>query len=268
MAGSEKNPTVLVQVSLVEVSLEKLNKLGITRDKLIPNGLLDIIKTRQENPTKETKLFGGATTANGGFAMLKEDDQYFSTLKALVKDKAARIIDAPTLLTKSGQEVCCYSGGQIVPFSIKNGAPQDEFNKLSALAKELDKIGTNININPVFLDKQTVRLEVKGSFSELDEKHNTKVAGTTFPGIKTRHFSTTCDIKNGYVMVMSGLVRQRRIDNAQADGSKAGKNEKTDVKPAQAEEDVENIASLVLIKADIVEPNQMATKSRPGSLLQ
>ena len=114
------------------------------------------------------------------------------------------------IVTESGKKASLRLGGQSVPITIKNGITPDDLKKLNTMLEKFKNLGTKIDLSPLVMDRETVRLSLKGVFSELDEKHSVKVAGAMLPGVKTREFSSTCDIKNGHVMVLTGLVEQNR----------------------------------------------------------
>ncbi len=202
LAGSENTPTVMVQISMVEVSLEKLNKLGFTVEKLVPNSPAEAAITGQAGSVKRVDPVGGVTP-NSDFAIFKPDDQYISLLKALSKDGVAKTLAAPTIITESGREACLQTRGH-VPISIKKDITPEEFDKLNTALEKIKNAGTTICVKPIVLDNQTVQVAVKASFSELDEQHTTNIAGTSVPGVKARVFCTTCNIKDGYVAVLSG----------------------------------------------------------------
>jgi Flp pilus assembly secretin CpaC len=227
MIGSENSPSVSVQISMVEVSLEKLNKLGITVDKLVPNNSTEIATTGQASSVKRDDLTGGVKPSSG-FGMLKQDDQYFSLLKALSKDGVAKTFTAPTIITESGREACLHTRDH-APISIKKDVPPEEFEKLNKALEKINDAGTTINVKPIILDKQTIQVAVTCSISELDEQHTANIAGMSVPGLQNRSFCTICNIKEGYVAVLSGLSSKQST-------------------------------LIAIIKAEIVEPLQTAAK--------
>ena len=170
----------------------------------------------------------------------------------MIKDNVARIITEPMMVTESGRKASLRLGGESVPISLKNDITQEDLKKLNTMLDRFKNLGTKIDVTPVVTGKETVRVTLKGIFSELDEKHGVKVAGTTLPGVKTREFSTICDIKSGYVMVMTGLSEQNQTANATNDA-----------------EELEQVALMCLIKTEIVVPdNKIATKPNSNSLLR
>ena len=244
MVDGEKTPTVIVQLSVVEVPLTKLDELGITLIKEVPNGPSNTAKSAQVKSINKDSA--GPIM---GSRMLKESDRHLSVLKALIKDNVARIITEPMIVTESGHKASLRLGGQSVPISLKNDITQEDLKKLNTMLERFKNLGTKIDVTPVVTDKETVRVSMKGIFSELDEKNGVSIAGATLPGVKTREFSTTCDIKNGYVMVMTGL---EQLANA-----------------TSGEEEVEQVALMCLIKTEIVEPdNKIATRPHSNSLLR
>jgi Flp pilus assembly secretin CpaC len=117
----------------------------------------------------------------------------------------------------------------------KKDVPPEEFEKLNKALEKINDAGTTINVKPIVLDKQTIQVAVNCSISELDEQHTANIAGTSLPGLLTRNFSTICNIKEGYVAVLSGLSSKQST-------------------------------LIAIIKAEIVEPTQIAAKTPKGLL--
>ncbi|MGD0518302.1 MAG: hypothetical protein ABSA26_12275 [Thermoguttaceae bacterium] len=260
MAAGEKSPIVLVQISAVEVSLTKLDKLGFDISKITP-GDSSSAAVKVLDASGQAVLLGHSSPFGGGStsAMLKADDRYFSVLKELIKDKIAKVITAPTIAAESGRTASIHIGGQ-----IPMPSPQNSGNSLV----EYKDYGTKIDVVPVVVDEETIHLEIRGSISKLDEKHSAKIAGTTVPGISCTSIDTACNIKNGYIMVLGGLVERRVVENT-ADASGTDKDKKSDVKQVQAIETSERVALMFLVTAEILDPNtHTATKPRPSPLLK
>jgi Flp pilus assembly secretin CpaC len=233
MMGIENSPSVSVHISIIEVSLEKLNKLGYTVEKLVPNNSTEIATVGLASSVKRDDLTGGVRPSSG-FGMIKQDDQYFSLLKALDKDGVAKTLTAPTIVTESGREACLHTSDH-EPISMKKDVPPQEFKKLKKALESINNAGTTINIKPIVLDKQTIQVAVTCSISELDEQNTINIAGTSVPGLQNRSFSTMCNIKEGYVAVLSGLSSKQST-------------------------------LIAIIKAEVVEPMQTAAKPPRGLL--
>jgi Flp pilus assembly secretin CpaC len=251
MVEGERTPTVVVQLSVVEVPLSKLDELGITLIKEIPFDQLHPARPVQDRSIGKDSLPAGSTQITCD-KMIKENDKYFSSLKAMINDNVAKVITEPMLVAQSGRKASLRLGGQSVPITIKNSITSEELKKLNSMLEKFKNLGTKIDISPVVVDNDTVRVTLKGVFSELDEKHCAKVAGASLPGVRVHEFSSTCDIKNGYVMVLTGLA-----DQAQA-ANQAGE-----------EDEVEPVALMCLIKTEIVEAeNKIAIRVHSNSLLR
>jgi Flp pilus assembly secretin CpaC len=233
MISSENSTPVLVEISMIEVSLDKLKKLGFTIEKLVPNSPADVAITGQASSVKQDDLTGGVKT-NSGFGILKKDDQYFSFLKALDKDGVAKTLATPNIIAASGHEACLKTRGH-EPIAIKKNITPEEFEKLKSALENINNAGTTIHVTPTVLDDQIIQVEVNYSISELDEKNATNIAGTSVPGLHTTNINTRCIIKDGYVAVLSG--------------------------PSSKESTL-----IAIIKAEIVKPMQTAAKPPKGLL--
>jgi Flp pilus assembly secretin CpaC len=231
--GSENSPSISVQISMIEVSLEKLEKMGYAVEKLVPNSPADAAYTGQTSSVKLVDLAGGVVP-NSFFGMLKQDDQYFTFLKALDKDGAAKTLAAPAIITQSGREAYLHTHGH-VPISIKMDVTPEEFDKLGGVLDNIKNVGTTIHVKPTVLDNQFVQVSVDGSFSEIDNQHAINVPGTSLPIVNKLDIKTTCKIKDGDVVILRGLSTKQS-------------------------------ALIALIKAEIVKPMQTAAKAPRGLL--
>jgi hypothetical protein len=234
-----KASTVLLHVSVVEVSLSKLEKLGFDRVELIPGSFASTALIAHERSGKDALLSGNTHFSGSGCAMLKVDDPYFSIIKAMLKESLAKVIAEPTLITESGRAASYHSGGEIaLPTASGNGGHSVDYKQY----------GDRIDFCPMVVDKDTVRLELRGTISELDIQHSTKIDGTDVPGIRSSTFDTALEFKTGYVAVLSGLAQNR--PNANVAESTKKESEKA-----------EKFTNLWIIKAEIVDPMQTAPYS-------
>jgi hypothetical protein len=230
--SSEGKPIVILHLSVIEVSQTKLKNLGFERAKLTSDA-------RSETPAKDQKLsavdelFGQNINRSpgGGFSMLKADDPYFSTLQALVKDKFAKVVAQPTMVTESGRMATFNSGGEIPMPAAPGNASQ---------TVEYKEYGNRFDFCPAVLDQETIRMEIHGRISEPDYKHLVKIDGTDVPVINSMNFDTALQIKSGQVTVLGGLNKCHTVETLDNSSETTKKN-------------YEEIATIILIKAESVE---------------
>ena len=83
-----------------------------------------------------------------------------------------RVLAEPRLVTISGRPCQFITGGEF-PVPVPAG--------LGTLSIEYKKFGTEFDAKPVLGDDDTLRLELRGRFSELDHEHGVTIAETPFP---------------------------------------------------------------------------------------
>jgi pilus assembly protein CpaC len=178
---------VLVHLQIMEVSLTKLESLGFDVTKLQGNAVGGPGDAKQAN-------------AGGAFSVIDDGSDTHGILAALRKDKLAKLLAEPTLVTISGQEATFRSGGQLaIPTPQKDGSS----------AAEYQFYGTEVQLKPDVLADRSVRLAIHCRVSELDHANSTRVGKDTVPGIRSRDIAADAEIKSGRTLVLCGLVQSR-----------------------------------------------------------
>jgi Flp pilus assembly secretin CpaC len=244
-AGPEfdQNTTVLLKVSLIEIPVTKLRQEGVDFNKLLEEGNPDNATAKQKPAGDEIELFGEWKPGSSGCFLLKEDDPFLSKVKKLVKDKMAKIVAQPILVTSNGRAANFNCGGEF-PVPVPQSA--------AAITTEWKKHGLNVNYAPLVLDQESIRLELHVTLSELDEGQSIHVGATTVPGLRIlADMDTAFKIKTGQVAVVSGGTRSFAVHDPAASDTKK-KEAKTDANADSSSETLEEKAMLILIKPEIV----------------
>lgn len=239
--------TVLLKVSLIEIPVTKLHRQGVDFNKLLEEGNPDNAIAKQKPVGDEIELFGEWKPGSSGCFLLKEDDPFLSKVKKLVKDKMAKILAQPILVTENGRTASFNCGGEI-PVPV----PQS----LGTTTIEWKKHGLRVDFAPAVLQQDTMNLQIRVGLSELDESQSLRAGEITVPGLRIlTEVDTAFKIKTGQIAVISGGTRSFAVHESAAPAKK-----KKDSKPeANADSSVdtnEEIAVLILVKPEIVEPEK------------
>jgi Flp pilus assembly secretin CpaC len=197
-----QHPTqIMLKLRVIELSRSKLEKMGLDISKVIKDKTKDAVSTSLEqgkSPSRDRL----------GIGVLDANDSFFSMLDTLRKDRLAKVLAEPTLVTVSGRAASFQSGGEIpIP------RPQGDGNAKS----EYKFYGTSIDYVPILLVNQNIRLEMRACVSELDHANTVEIAGKTVPGIKTRTVDTGVEIQPGRTLVLSGLVHKQAQEKTETE---------------------------------------------------
>lgn len=223
---------VLLQLRLIEVNRTKLRAEGI-------EFAIERPKKESSAATAADQLF--EERAVGTFCRVEEpNSQVLKNLIALRSKGHVRVLAEPTVVTVSGRPCQFNSGGEF-PVPVPAG--------LGTLSIEYKKFGTQFDAKPVLGDDDTLRLELHSRFSELDHDHSVTVAEHTLPGLKVREFETATTFRLGQVLILAGLLQERRARDAAAPAD-------DDESSSDADETYETIETLLLVRATAVAPMQ------------
>lgn len=206
--GFEVSEMVRMDVKIVEIGRQDLQRLGVRWDDQIGGPAYGVHSAATTNPifgvysSAENELPGQISEAleNANFNFDSYDTlQYFgittgigSTIEALAEVGDARILSAPRLVARSGEEAEFRSGGDY-PIPVIN---QDGFIDVT-----FREYGIILNILPV-VSGDDIKASVEAEVSNIDL--STQVNGV--PGVLVRRALTTINVKDQDTIVISGLV--------------------------------------------------------------
>ncbi len=206
--GFEVSEMVRMDVKIVEIGRQDLQRLGIRWDDQIGGPAYGVHSAASSNPIfgvfssaeneLPSQISEALEDANFGFDSY-DTQQYFgittgigSTIEALAEVGDARILSAPRLVARSGEEAEFRSGGDY-PIPVIN---QDGFIDVT-----FREYGIILNIMPV-VSGDDIKATVEAEVSNIDL--STQVNGV--PGVLVRRALTTINVKDQDTIVVSGLV--------------------------------------------------------------
>jgi pilus assembly protein CpaC len=183
--GQQPGPgiQVVVHLQISEVSLTKLQRLGLSLEKLAGN----------PNAKSNNDPTNGDARTVGVIDDGSEAQQFLETLR---KDHLVKVLADPTMVTLSGRTAVFRNGGELsVPNPQQNGSTTIEY-------------GTTVKVTPEVLDDK-IRLAIHGRLAELDYEHTVRAGKETAPGVQVREFTTRTELKSGQTLVINGLTQVR-----------------------------------------------------------
>lgn len=188
---------VALHVKVMEVSRTKLRQLGLDwqflgEDVIITQGAGSLFAQAGNAPGS-----GGDTIR---FAVFGDASAFLGYLQALRSQELIKILSEPTLVTMTGRPATFLSGGSF-PIIVPSG--------LGNFTVQWRTYGTQVDFVPLVLGDGTIRLDVRGSVSELDPSRGAELAGTKVPGVTERNVDTSVELQAGQSLALAGLIQNR-----------------------------------------------------------
>lgn len=229
---------VVVRLQIAEVSLTKLQHMGFD--------LARVAGDSDAKPNIDSASFNAQWSA-----ITKDGTKAKLLLEALRKDKLAKILAEPTLVTMSGKTAVFNSGGELsVPKPQPDGSVTMERQN-----------GTMVQLTPEVLGDR-VRLVIHGRLSELDYGHMVRVGKEDVPGVRTREFGTRTELDSGQTLAISGLT-QVRVEAIARGLPYISEIPYVGAVLRRVEEQRNDVALLILVRPEIVQ--SPTTASRPAT---
>ncbi|MDR1434202.1 hypothetical protein [Candidatus Endomicrobiellum devescovinae] len=121
------------------------------------------------------------------------DTKFFTTLKVLEENGAAKVLSQPKLVTKPGANAKFMVGGEIPIVATGVGTSSVKWKEY----------GIIIDIKPTVSKDGKIDIVIEIELSRID--HSVQVAGG-YPAIRKRKASSHLQIKDGDTMVLAGLI--------------------------------------------------------------
>ncbi|MDA7951886.1 MAG: pilus assembly protein N-terminal domain-containing protein [Pirellulaceae bacterium] len=189
---------VMLRVTVAEVNRSALRSLG-TRLSIEGGGGFGV-----NSAFPESNLFLDATSAlllaeGGTFSLLRGDLRL--AINALKQHRLAKTLAEPTLVTLHGRAAQFQAGGQFpVP------AAEVGFGT-SGQGVQFVPFGVQLQFVPYITDRDKIRLEIAADVSTRDDAQATSVSGSNVPGLSTRNFSNSVELRTGQTLAVAGLIQ-------------------------------------------------------------
>jgi len=198
-------PQVYIQAIIAEVLLTRDTSLGFQWNwlqTLGPYGGAEVVGDFTTNfglgPSDED---GEAGTGLGLFGQISSDE-FRGILSAFTADSHVRILSTPSIFTSNNEEAT-INVSQSIPFP--RGTV--EYTTGGALSTYVDykPVGVVVTVTPRVTQGDTVRMQISVSADELGT--SISVAGQEYPSTNTRNATATLNVRDGYTIVLGGLMR-------------------------------------------------------------
>jgi pilus assembly protein CpaC len=150
-----------------------------------------------------TGISNGSTTStlNPNLLASLDNGRVNVAISALRELNYARSLAEPVLTTLNGQEATFQAGGEF-PVPIVTGYTQSGLQGVNFVP-----YGVQLRFTPFVTDKDRIRLNVRAEVSTRDVAGGANINGTGVPGLNTRNFQTTVELREGQTLAVAGLLQ-------------------------------------------------------------
>lgn len=191
----EEPPQVLLQVKVAEVYNDSLNQLGIGWGTIMASAT-------------GTGQFVPGVTWVGELAVdtpMARLTPLSGQLDVLFKEGSAKLLAAPSIVTRSGKQAEFLAGGEI---------PVVVYNK-DAYTVYWKEYGVKLSMLPEVRPDGQILVHLKPEVSTLDWASGAKINNGLFPALKTRRAETDVRLRDGATLVIGGLLNNEEARNSQ-----------------------------------------------------
>jgi len=247
---------VMLRVTVAEVNRSALRSIGANMS--IGEGNSGDFSSAFPFGNLLEEINTGILMLEGGtFSLMRGDLRL--TVNALKQHNLARTLAEPNLVTLHGRRAQFQAGGQFPVPSARVGFGS------AAQGVEFIPFGVQLTFVPYIIDRDKIRLIVAANVSTRDDALATEVSGSNVPGLNTRNFQNTVELREGQTLAVAGLIQSNFGANSSrvpgvGDLPIIGRLFKSDGTSADEQELV------ILITPELVHPvDPEAPLSLPGS---
>lgn len=137
----------------------------------------------------------------GAGSLVLEQNDFNLAISALKQLNLARSLAEPTLTTLNGQPANFNVGGSF-PIPVVTGQTATGLQGV-----DFQNFGVQLQFVPIVTDGDRIRLTLQASVSTRDEAASAQVGNTNIPGLNTRDFSNTVELREGQTLAVAGLIQ-------------------------------------------------------------
>jgi general secretion pathway protein D len=210
-----RRPQVLVEVLIMEMSLEKSLQLGVQwqASGKVPNGVVGF-----GTPDATPRTLEGALSAGQGSAVavigneITFGGQKFTSfsgfIKATKQDQDLNVLANPQILTLNNQEAE-INVSQVVPVSTRTITNQ---NLQTTTEFEFKDVGIILKITPQITGDDKVRLLINQESSSIAAQPSTQNSQQTAITTLKRKINTQVVVDNNTTMAIGGLIQNQTVN--------------------------------------------------------
>ena len=147
------------------------------------------------------RFFTTLGPAAGAGSLVLDQNDFDLAITALKQLNLARSLAEPTLTTLNGQPANFNVGGSF-PVPVVTGQTATGLQGV-----DFQNFGVQLQFVPVVTDGDRIRLTLQANVSTRDEASGAMVGNTNVPGLNSRNFSNTVELREGQTLAVAGLIQ-------------------------------------------------------------
>lgn len=147
------------------------------------------------------RFFTSVGNPAGGGTLILDRGDFDLAISALKRLNLARSLAEPTMTTLNGQPASFNVGGSF-PVPIVTGQTATGLQGV-----DFQNFGVQLQFVPIVTDGDRIRLTLQASVSTRDEATGAMVGTTNVPGLNSRDFSNTVELREGQTLAVAGLMQ-------------------------------------------------------------
>ncbi|WP_172448565.1 type II secretion system secretin GspD [Caulobacter mirabilis] len=191
-------PQVLIEASILEVSLNNDFRLGVNWSVLGADGKLKV--------TSSSAKDGGVGATFPGFAVTFIDSDIKAAIDALGSKTDVEVVSNPKIVALNNRTASLQIGDQ-VPIVVQTAQSNTTPDAPRVVNVEYRDTGVILNVTPRVSGEDSVMLTV---VQEASSVAKTTTSGIDSPTIQQRKFESTLMLKDGGVVALGGLISSNR----------------------------------------------------------
>lgn len=200
---------VMLRITVAEVNRTAARSIGLNFN-FINNQGVNVFGQQTGGITVGGSVLTQNNNNNGGvianLPVILDQGQIPIAISALKALNYARSLAEPNLVAMNGQTASFQSGGSF-PVPVIGGFGGGGANNPTLTGVQYVPFGVQVNFTPIITDRDRIRLNVQANVSTRDNSAATSIGGASVPGLNTRNFTTTVEMREGQTIAVAGLIQ-------------------------------------------------------------
>lgn len=205
---------VLIDATIVEVTLNDDLKYGIQWYFSHNNGGTNIIKGGGANPEKDgiklSEIAAGVFSGGFTYAFSSNSKDINAILKAEATNNNINVISSPSLMVLNNQEASIKVGDSVPMRTSQSTNTNDATNPIQTSGIQMVDTGINLSIRPRVNAGGLVLMDILQTVNGVKE---TETSDIDSPTISKREIESSVAVQSGETIVLGGLIKEDNTYN-------------------------------------------------------
>ncbi len=192
---------ILIEASIIEVTLTKDNSLGVN---------FSVLANKHVNATYSSNSNGAVGSSFPGLSVTYLDANLQAAVNALSSDSKIEVISAPKIITLDNKAATLNVGNQV---PVVTQSAQSTLNSNAPLVNTVDyrNTGVILKVTPRITGMDTILLDISQEVSSVEETTSSNIDS---PTIQQRQLESTVILNDGGVVALGGMITSTKSTNS------------------------------------------------------